>query len=192
MKRGGFCYELNSAFYWLLVECGYKVKMISASVVGGTEKKLREYDHLALVVSIEKIKYLVDVGFGDFIIEPLLLKKDIEQKDKENIFRIVNHDKKQLAVQKKINAKKWKDIYLFTTKARKLNEFNAMCHFHQTSAESHFTKNKICSQLTKNGRITLSNKKFIVTENGRKKVKTVEKDLFSIYLKKFFNLISLS
>ncbi len=33
-ERGGFCYELNGAFYELLISIGYKVKRISAGVAG--------------------------------------------------------------------------------------------------------------------------------------------------------------
>ncbi|MEB2297575.1 MAG: arylamine N-acetyltransferase, partial [Ignavibacteria bacterium] len=30
--RGGFCYELNGLFYWLLTSLGFKVDMLSARV----------------------------------------------------------------------------------------------------------------------------------------------------------------
>lgn len=32
MKRGGFCYELNGLFHWLLHELGFKVRMVSGRV----------------------------------------------------------------------------------------------------------------------------------------------------------------
>lgn len=43
-----------------------------------------------------------------------------------------------------------------------------MCHYHQTSPQSHFTQNRICSMATPDGRITLSNEKLIVTRNGQR------------------------
>lgn len=33
-KRGGFCYEVNGAFYLLLLALGYNAKMISGAVCG--------------------------------------------------------------------------------------------------------------------------------------------------------------
>jgi len=68
--RGGWCYELNGAFAWLLGELGFPVRQLGATVLltpGGME-----CGHLALEVALER-PYLVDVGFGDSFIRPLPL-----------------------------------------------------------------------------------------------------------------------
>jgi N-hydroxyarylamine O-acetyltransferase len=44
-----------------------------------------------------------------------------------------------------------------------------MCHYHQTSPQSHFTQNKVCTLATPNGRITLSQGKLSITEHGEKR-----------------------
>ncbi len=41
-----------------------------------------------------------------------------------------------------------------------------MCRYHQTSPQSHFTQNRICSLATPAGRITLSDMRLIAT-SGR-------------------------
>jgi N-hydroxyarylamine O-acetyltransferase len=41
-----------------------------------------------------------------------------------------------------------------------------MCHYHQTSPESHFTRKRICSRSTPEGRITLWDRTLIETRNG--------------------------
>jgi N-hydroxyarylamine O-acetyltransferase len=41
-----------------------------------------------------------------------------------------------------------------------------MCHYHQTSPDSHFTRKRICSLATPEGRITLTGDKLIETRNG--------------------------
>jgi len=51
-----------------------------------------------------------------------------------------------------------------------------MCHFHQTSPDSHFTQNRICTRATPEGRITLSGMKLIVTRNGRREEKILSSD----------------
>lgn len=43
-----------------------------------------------------------------------------------------------------------------------------MCSYHQTSPDSHFTQNRVCSRATPDGRITLSRMKLILTRNGRR------------------------
>ena len=89
-KRGGFCYELNGLFYELLHALNFTVKMISARVYNNNKVFEEEYDHLALIVSIEGDDYLVDVGFGDFILFPLKIDLGLEQNDTNGIFIIKN------------------------------------------------------------------------------------------------------
>jgi N-hydroxyarylamine O-acetyltransferase len=43
-----------------------------------------------------------------------------------------------------------------------------MCRFHQTSPDSHFTKGLICSRATEDGRITLSDMRFITTSGPQR------------------------
>ncbi len=44
-----------------------------------------------------------------------------------------------------------------------------MCHFHQTSPESHFTRGRVCSRLTPEGRVTLSGMRLITTAGGERR-----------------------
>lgn len=69
--RGGWCYELNGAFAWLLGELGFRVKQLGATVLLKRPDPM-ERGHLALEVTLER-PYLVDVGFGDSFIRPLPL-----------------------------------------------------------------------------------------------------------------------
>jgi N-hydroxyarylamine O-acetyltransferase len=57
----------------------------------------------------------------------------------------------------------WQPQYRFTLQPYTFPDYEDMCRFHQTSPESHFTKNVICSRATPEGRITLSGKRFITT-----------------------------
>jgi N-hydroxyarylamine O-acetyltransferase len=38
-----------------------------------------------------------------------------------------------------------------------------MCNYHQTSPQSHFTRSRICSRATEEGRVTLSEMRLITT-----------------------------
>jgi N-hydroxyarylamine O-acetyltransferase len=50
-KRGGFCYELNGAFAWLLNKLGYQVTLLSAMVYNGEVNDFGpEFDHMTLLV----------------------------------------------------------------------------------------------------------------------------------------------
>src|SRR6478752_5866531 len=50
LKRGGFCYELNSAFAALLRALGFAVTMLSARVARQDGSASPEFDHLTLRV----------------------------------------------------------------------------------------------------------------------------------------------
>jgi N-hydroxyarylamine O-acetyltransferase len=174
-KRGGFCYELNGLFFELLGSLGFQNKMISAKVSKGNGEFGAEYDHLAILTKIEGEEYLVDVGFGDFTAEPLEFVPDKEQKDRNGVFLIRKYDEEYFEVVKKEDGK-WKSEYIFTVLPRQLNEFAGMGHYQQTSPESHFTRGKVCSLMTENGRKTLTDKKFIETKNGNKSETEVSSD----------------
>jgi N-hydroxyarylamine O-acetyltransferase len=163
-RRGGFCYELNSAFAALLRALGFQVTLLSGRVARADGSESPEFDHLTLRVDLEQA-WLADVGFGDSFLEPMLLRLDIEQKQAVGNFRIVEKSA-SLAVERQQPDTSWKTEYLFRLTPRRLQDFTAMCHFHQTSADSHFTQKRICSMAVPNGRITLADLKLITTKNG--------------------------
>ena len=59
-----------------------------------------------------------------------------------------------------------KPQYRFTLAARRLQDYAGMCRYHQTSPASSFTRNRLITQATPEGRITLSDTSFVVTRNG--------------------------
>jgi N-hydroxyarylamine O-acetyltransferase len=161
LRRGGFCYELNGAFAGLLRELGFRVILLSARVAREDGSASPDFDHLALRVALEE-PWLVDVGFGDSFLEPLLLKPDLEQEQDTGRFRIVAVGSTWM-VQRQLPDQSWKSQYQFTLLERQLSDFASRCQFQQTSPESHFTRQRICTLPTPDGRITLSDLKLIRT-----------------------------
>jgi N-hydroxyarylamine O-acetyltransferase len=161
LQRGGFCYELNGAFAALLRRLGFRVTLLSARVSREDGGASPDFDHLALRVDLDE-PWLVDVGFGDSFLEPLRLKPEIEQEQDGRRFRMVAVGE-VLIVQRKLAQGVWKSLYQFTLQPRQLADFEARCRFQQTSPESHFTRQRVCTLPTSNGRITLSDLKLIRT-----------------------------
>jgi N-hydroxyarylamine O-acetyltransferase len=164
LRRGGFCYELNGAFATLLHTLGYNVTLLSARVSRPDGSASPEFDHLALQVHLDE-PWLADVGFGDSFLEPLRLKDGINQEQHGYRFRIAEVEDVMI-VQRQEPGGSWKSQYQFRLVPRQLSDFAPRCHFHQTSPESHFTLQRICTLPTLDGRITLSDLKFIRTRNG--------------------------
>ena len=172
--RGGFCYELNGLFYALLKEIGFEVKMISAKVFGD-EKIGQEFDHMALVVSLDE-DWLVDVGFGDSFIEPIQMKLGSNQKDPGGYFVIEEHDSTYLRLEASKDDLVYDPIYLFSLAERQLEDFAGMCAYHQTSPESSFTRERKCTLATETGRVSIRDNHFIETIEGRKKIREIADD----------------
>ena len=188
-RRGGFCYEMNGAFAALLRELGFRVTLLSARVPREDGSEGPEFDHLTLRVDLEK-PWLADVGFGDCFLEPLRLEVGAEQLQDGRSYRIADADG-GLEVERTEPDGTWKTQYRFTLQPRRLEDFAPMCHYHQTSPQSPFTRKRVCSMATPEGRITLSDMKLVVTRNGRKEerplgseeeIQTVLRETFGVVL----------
>lgn len=189
-NRGGFCYELNGLFYQLLKELGFIVKIVSARVYQGEKGFGAEFDHMAINVKINNDEYLVDVGFGDFAYSPLRISLDEEISDPRSVFRIERYNEVYKIVKQKSDDGSFIPKYLFSETERVIDDFKKMCVFHQTSAESHFTQNKICSLPVKDGRITLSGNTLIITKNNNVETRELKSEAeVNDMLKEYFNII---
>jgi N-hydroxyarylamine O-acetyltransferase len=164
--RGGFCYEMNGAFAALLRSIGFKVTLLSARVSKKNGSDGPEFDHLTLRVDLGE-PWLADVGFGDSFLEPLRLEVGVKQEQFGRSFRVLDYDG-SLHVERADAARSWERQYSFTLQPRALKDFEGMCHYHQTSADSHFTRKRLCTMATPEGRITLSEMKLILTRHGTK------------------------
>jgi len=164
-RRGGFCYEANGLFAALLRALGFDVTMLSAEVARGGGEFSPPFDHMALMVKLNE-RWLVDVGFGDSFLEPLLLDTTNEQMQGDQSFRIIAEGPYRV-VHRRVG-EEWEPMYRFTVEPHEFVDYAEMCRYHQTSPQSHFTQNRICSRATPEGRITLSGMRFIVTsKDGR-------------------------
>lgn len=188
-SRGGFCYELNLLFFELLKELGYCVKIISTRVFSNDGTWGKEYDHLAIILSLDKEEYLVDVGFGEFFLEPLKLVNGIIQHDKRGDFVIEDYDSNYFIVNK-IDTGTYKPQYLFSLKPRKLEDFINMCEYHQKDPHSPFTHKRLISISTADGRITITDN-ILKINKGEKvsEVKIVDEEMFYNLLHKHFNYL---
>jgi N-hydroxyarylamine O-acetyltransferase len=173
-RRGGFCFELNGAFAALLRDLGFPVNLLSARVPREDGNDGPEFDHLALRVDLQE-PWLADVGFGDSFLEPLRLELRTEQQQGATTFRIERRGS-SLQVERKQTDGAWKPEYCFTLIPRQLDEFKGMCHYHQTSPESTFTRKSICTRATPEGRITLAGWNLILTSNGKREEFSLHSD----------------
>jgi len=172
--RGGFCYEMNGAFAALLGAMGFQVTLLSARVARSDGSFGSEFDHLTLRVDLDQ-PWLADVGFGESFIEPLRLLSGIAQKDGAQIYRVIE-TAGVLQLEKWEAEGSWKAQYRFTLQPRQMQDFAEMCDYHQSSPDSSFTRKRLCTRATPEGRITLSDMKLIITRGGQKEEQELASD----------------
>ncbi|MFD5365317.1 arylamine N-acetyltransferase [Streptomyces sp. NPDC127103] len=185
--RGGFCYEVNTAFAVLLRGLGYRVSLLQARVFGPEGKPGIPYDHMALLVeTADGERLLADVGFGDHSHFPLRYEDRGDQVDPGGVFRLVDTAEGDVDV-----LRDGKPQYRVELRPRLLADFTAGAWYHRTSPDSHFPRSLVCSLLTEEGRITLSDRKLITRAvagreerilEGDDEVRGAYRDLFGIEL----------
>lgn len=178
-RRGGFCYELNGLFAALLRALGFQVAMLSAEVASADGTFSPPFDHMALRVDLDE-RWLADVGFGDSFRDPLRLDERVEQAEGVRSFRVdedgdhlLHH---LLLLRRDGPGQPWQPQYRFTLQPHEYADYAGMCHFHQTSPDSHFTRQTVCSLATPDGRITLSGRKLITTHGGERQERLLGSD----------------
>jgi len=186
-NRGGFCYELNGLFNWLLQDIGFQTTIIAAKVINKEGKIGPPFDHAALIVNLEK-RWLVDVGYGgDSFIIPKELILDVVQKDVHAYYKFTEHNETEWSLMHSEDGENFKTQYIFSFEVQQLESFKPECNRKQTQPDSHFMLNFICTKATPTGRISMINDKFIIKGNGQKKTRLIENEAerLSILAEKF-------
>jgi len=189
-RRGGFCYEANGLFAGLLRALGFEVAMLGAGVANSQGEFGPNFDHMTLMVTLSD-RWLVDVGFGDSFLEPLLLDSRAEQVQGTRRFKIVDDHDHLILLRRNLDAD-WEPQYRFTLQTYSFADYEEMCQFHQTSPDSHFTMGRICSRATADGRVSLSEMRLITTsgpEQRRDERTLKDRDEYDRVLRDEFGIV---
>lgn len=191
-KRGGFCYELNGLFAWLLKELGFDVTYLNARVYNRQGQLGIDFDHLALLVEVPhgSGRWLADVGFGDSFNEPLDFKEHGEEIQGLRSYRLEQVRDGFVTWQKNYDGT-WERLYHFDLQPHKFpEEYEPACLYHQTSPRSSFTRGSIISRATPEGRISLEDERLILTRNGQRTEQPIaEKTEYDALLMQHFDVI---
>lgn len=185
-RRGGFCYELNGLLAALLRSLGFNVTMLSAEVANNQGEFGPPFDHMTLLVTLED-RWLADVGFGDSFREPLLLDEREPQIQGDEAFRI-EETETYLVMSKCAENGDWQPQYRFTLEPYGFADYEEMCRYHQTSPQSHFTQKRLCSMCTIDGRLTLSDMRFITTRGREREDVALSEPQYTDMLREKFGI----
>ena len=191
-RRGGFCYELNGLLALLLCALGYRVTLLAARVPTPDGGLGPPFDHLTLLVEGARLRgrWLADVGWGrQAPSEPLrfvLAEEQVRPRDGAAYLlteaggwwrllcrglgaRALTYASGTAPVEVAPGDEAvWEEQYRFTLQGYALGDFAGGCRYHQTSPDSVFTRGRICTRLTADGRITLHDARLITTVHGER------------------------
>jgi N-hydroxyarylamine O-acetyltransferase len=162
-RRGGWCYEMNGLFAWVLREIGFDVRLVSTQVTRSDGSLMAPGDHVALIVKLKtgletaspQTAWLVDVGWGNGFLNPLPLE-------------VGTHTQGFLEYRLESLGDAWRffnqqygaDGFSFTLEPlgfqqHRLEEFQERCTWQQSSPESGFVRVTVCQRFTHDGINTL-------------------------------------
>jgi N-hydroxyarylamine O-acetyltransferase len=174
--RGGFCYELNGAFSWLLEQLGGQVTYGYGQWQLPDGGRTAPFEHIVLAATLpgERVPLLVDVGFGaDAPVAAIPLRDGAEKMVEHFAVRgyrttEFGDEANRWRIEQLKPDGDWTPVYEVDLTPRALSEFNDRCQVLQTSPDSHFTQRLICSRATSNGRVTIGGGTFIRTVDGER------------------------
>jgi N-hydroxyarylamine O-acetyltransferase len=140
------------------------------------------------IYNLQSTIWLADVGFGDSFREPLRFEEDTEQQQGQRAYRIAREGE-YLVLQQREGDGAWEPQYRFTPQPRRHAEFAEMCRYHQTSPESSFTRRRVCTRATPDGRVTLSDMRLITTRAGERRERELgDEDEVRAVLREWFGV----
>jgi N-hydroxyarylamine O-acetyltransferase len=184
--RGGFCFELNGLFGWLLAELGLNVTRLAARMVSSIELPA---NHHPLLVTLDR-EYLVDVGMGNPMLrEPLALDDGVGTDAVGVEWRIADSGRpdEEFLLQYR-QGDEWEDRYEFSTVPRELRYFEATCEYLQSAPESGFTGDPSVTMATDDGWITLKRDSFSRVHDGHTEEQSIDETEYDRLLTEAFGI----
>lgn len=155
-RRGGYCFELNALFAWLLRQLGYQVVDYVSRFWRDESNLPPKRRHHVLGVQAEGRWYLVDVGVGGVIpLQPLPLIEDIENIQGGECYRLVRAARFGWSLEER-HHENWRRIYTFTEEIQEPEDFAFANFWCQNAAESIFRKEPILAIRDREGRNSLA------------------------------------
>lgn len=189
-RRGGYCFELNALFAWLLQELGFSVTSYFARFWRDEATPPPKRRHHVLQVTVQDAQYLCDVGVGGVIPRyPLQLVDGLEQTQGEETYRL-DRDKTWGWMLHERRAGQFCDLYSFTEEPQLPKDFLMASYWCEHAPESIFRQGVMVSLLTTDGRKTVAGEEFrFFTPDGVKTLRPSSKEAYEAALASHFGLV---
>ncbi|MEO8395483.1 MAG: arylamine N-acetyltransferase [Chloroflexota bacterium] len=149
-RRGGWCFEMNGLLGWALRELGFDVTLLSSDVRSEFVGDGSSGDHLVLMVRLDQRPYLVDVGFGNGLLEPIPLEPGTYTQGFLT-YHLLNEGERWFFQNHQYGG----PGFIFTLQPHSMSDFSKRCHELQTLPESGFVQNTVSFHFTPQGYVAL-------------------------------------
>ena len=181
-ERGGFCFELNGLFNWLLTDLGFDADRVAARVLDDDGVGRPPANHHSNVVELDR-RYVVDVGMGvPSMRRPTPLDGEVRTDEAGVSWRVVESDRPDethLTQYRYEPDGEWRDRYLFSDTPRMLTYFEATCDYLQSAPESSFTGDPVVIRPTDDGHRKLAPEsltRYVGNESSEREIGAAEWD----------------
>jgi len=200
-RRGGYCFELNTLFNWLLNRIGFKTHTYSARfLLNIPENTIPMRRHRLTKTEINGACYIADVGVGNEVpVRPLQLDENNighETAMRRLVFRFRKDEFFGWVLQYKNPQKdpnEWKDIYGFTEEIEYEIDFVQPNFWCQYSQDSPFRVQNWLALRTPDGKYTIDGNLFRIYDLTEPQIKITERifepDELNGILKDYFGIV---
>jgi N-hydroxyarylamine O-acetyltransferase len=190
-ERGGFCYELNGLFGWLLSELGFDAARAPARVLDEDGNAWPPTNHHTAIVTVDR-RYVVDVGVAvPTIRQPLPLDGEVREDGAGVAWRVVESDRPDADYRTQFRSPGddgWTDRYVFTDRAVDLGYFRATCDYLASAPDSPFTGDPFVTIATERGHLKLNPGTLTVIEGGEETEHSIAPEEWYDLLEREFGL----
>ncbi|HET9487869.1 MAG TPA: arylamine N-acetyltransferase [Chryseosolibacter sp.] len=172
-KRGGYCFEHNLLFKAVLESLGFKVKGLAARVLWNQPAEaITARGHMLLLIEIDAVPYIADVGFGgQTLTAPLVLKTGLEQQTPHEVFRLTEvQDNYRLET---LVRGEWRPLYRFGLEEQFQVDYEVTSWYLSNNPNSHFVTGLIAARTVPNRRFTLRNNELAIHHLGGETIRKV-------------------
>jgi len=156
--RGGYCFEQNALFRYVLEATGFVITPLIARVVwmATPDQPLAPHNHMLLEVDLAEGPYIADVGFGGQLSSaPLKLEPGLEQTTAEAILRLTAVGDSFVA--ETLLPAGWTSMCRFTLEPAESSDYELSNWYTSTHPRFLLTTNLLAERLTPAARTSLFN-----------------------------------
>lgn len=186
-RRGGYCFELNKAFYLLVTALGYEADRMAARIVYHRDEP-RPFSHRVSVVKADGKRWFCDVGFGGPGPKGALeFAPDITQEIFGDCyrFRFTGTD----AVLQLLEDGRFTDVLIICTRPCTEADFVPLNGYFGYHPDSVFTQRRVLYRCLPDGIVSLVGSELRITRSRVSESRLLEESEIPAALEKWFGIV---